>query len=157
MTLTPPIGAVAVGAQQQGYVIMLGAVADTELNGNLRKECRDCGRIKPQAIKARHQGVILGQEIANTSVRVGLSLSQFGPGLLAFGEKLQSDTDAGGRPSGGRVENVRGDGTHSVSSFRNRKRVISRCCSAAFWISRAGSLASRSLRIASISEAVFPE
>jgi len=99
--------------------------------------------------------MIVGEQVANSPVDIGAPSTKRHPaaGRIAI---LQRHRNAVGRPSGGRIEDMRGNRAHSLSNLLNLNSVIKRCSSAAFWISSSASFSRRRRRMLSISFAVLP-
>src|SRR5215210_3565794 len=115
--LTPAVGGVAVGTDQQWNVIMLRAVVDVEDDRHLRIETSDTKRrevgfgVKNQPVSAVGHGTIDEKEGLHASVNVSPRMAQLGPALVCVLHfERYSDATRGHSP--GRVENMRGDGAH---------------------------------------------
>ena len=99
--------------------------------------------------------MIVREQITNSPVYIGASLTERRPAAGRI-PVLQCDSNAGGRPAGGRIKDMRGDRTHAFNSFLSLNRVIRRCSRAAFRISLSASFSSRRRNMSSISFAVLP-
>jgi hypothetical protein len=110
--------------------------------------------VKEQLVETRLEYVILGQQVANSTVGIGAPLTKRRPaGRTPI---FQRNGNAGGWPADGRIKDMGGNRTHSLSNLLNLRRVIRRCCSAAFRISPSTSFSMRRRRMSSISFAVLP-
>jgi len=134
---------------------MLVRVLDPKPEHDLGEESRLSRGVKEQLVKAGLEYMIVGEQVANSSVDIGASLTKRRPAARRI-PILQFHSNAGGRTAGGRIEDMRGNRAHALNSFLNLNRVI-RCCSwAAFRISLSASFSMRGRRISSISFAVLP-
>src|SRR4051812_1774280 len=99
--LAPAIGGVAVGADQQRNVIVLGAVVDVEDDRHLRIETASTERrkirfgIKNQPVSAIRHRAIDEKERLDASVSVGPRMAQLGPALIGV-LHFERDSDATG-------------------------------------------------------------
>ena len=134
---------------------MLTRVFNPKPEYDLGEKSRLSRGVKEQLVKARLKDMIVREQVANSPVDIGASPTKWHP-ATGWIPILQCHRNAGGGPAGGRIEDMRGDRAHALSSFLNLNRAI-RCCSwAAFRISLSASFSMRRRRISSISFAVLP-
>src|SRR5712692_9505063 len=131
------IGRVTEFTEQHGHVIMLVRVVHAKTQHHLGEKCRPGGGVKAQSVQARLQYMIFLKEIPDTSISVRAPFGQQFPHVRRHAV-LQRHRNAGSRLAGDGIEDVRGDGAHSLSSFFSLSRVIWRCSSAALRTSSSG-------------------
>lgn len=101
------------------------------------------------------QGFPAGQQLRNAASRVGNAFAR-NYEVAVRRNVFRGHPHALRRYALSRIENVRTDSIHAVSSFSSRSRVILFCSSAATRISWSGKFAKRDRKIVSISSALFP-
>ena len=138
---------------------MRGQIAYQEAHCNLRIKVvlvfEIIANIKRQSIDSGFQGGAAGQQLRDTAIIVRDAFTRSYK-LSAGRHMLGSHPDSLCRSTPRRIEDVRADPAHAVSSLSNRKRMILFCSSAAARISCSGVFGRRDRKIASISWAVFP-
>lgn len=161
MTLTSPIGRVAVGTEQQRNMIVLRGVLNLKLDLHDRIESSSLRRLKVggdlegEAVDAEQEAMMGRKKVPHSSVGVSNAPAEKLP-VAGVGQTLQNDGDALCRSAQAGVENVGGDSAHGFSNFLRRNRVIFFCSSAAIASSLSGSLGRRDCSKASISSALLP-
>jgi hypothetical protein len=157
---------------------MLGTIVDNEYDRHLRIEARDAERrkvwlsIEDQPIGAIRHRPIDEKERFHTTIGVGPCMAQLGPALVSV-LYFETNRDAAGRRTPGRIQYVGRDRAHDrvqftkkyrsyrtnrtyVSSFLTRNSVILACSAAASFSSVSESFARRSFSAESISSEVLP-
>src|SRR5712691_9601848 len=114
---------------------MLARLAHVERDGHIRMERLYTLGVEPgagleaQPVPARHERRIRRKKIPAAAVSVGGALAKLDPPAVAG--SIDSDCNAGGWTSAGRVEDVRREGAHGSRSFPSRSRAMAACSVAA--------------------------
>src|SRR5215831_14838987 len=105
---------------------VLAWVLNPKPQHDLGEKSGPTGSVKEQLVEPGLEDMIVREKIANSPVDIGASLTERRPaaGRIPI---LQGHRNAGGRPAGGRIENMRRNRAHSLSNFLNLNRVIRRC------------------------------
>src|SRR5258706_14141790 len=138
---------------------MSGWIAHVEQHGHFRIKAflrfEIFGGREGQPVRRRLQCLAVSQESRNAAIFVGDATADFNPSTFQR-SAFQHYTYALRRQPLRRIQNMRADSTHTVSSFSKRKQVILFCSAAATRISSSGGFSRRDCRIASISSALLP-
>src|SRR5918995_550493 len=161
-TLAPPIGRVAIRAQQQRQMVVASRAGEAELDGHLREQrvLTEAGEVVPgcedEPVRTRREVVA---QVTHPSVAVADPLADHLHG--AIDEALQADGDTHGTATAGGVQDVRRDGAQwsrsvSRSSLPRRIRLIFPSSDRTTRRSSARALPSRSRSIVSNSPPPLP-
>src|SRR5258708_26527172 len=156
----PAIRGIPKGTQKQRNVIVLLVVLHLKHDDDLRVQTLNLPGskmgtgVEDQAIGSCGHSFLSGP-IAQTAVGVGCAPRYFCP-LPADGLPFKDYRNICGRAAQRYVKDMRGNVAHSSSNFSRRRRVISRCSSAAIRNSASGSFGSRWRRAFRISSLRLP-
>jgi RNase P/RNase MRP subunit p30 len=109
---------------------VLARVLNPKPQHDLREKSGPSRGVKQQLVETGLEEMIVREQVANSPVDVGASLTKRRPAAGRI-PVLQCHSNAVGRSAGRRIKDVRSNRAHALNNFLNLNRVIRRCSRAA--------------------------